>query len=162
MFFWSHYGVISRKLLIKSRNQNVFSVFKMPLNSRSNAVYSLLGSVSSFKNYWWGGGGAPKVCKKHLFKFKKELFSPLFKRESSCSNAFVASLKHSIVFGENILMNVHKQLFLKICFFSQFKIPFYTFVIGQPKLFQMIVSGEFLKRCETEAFLKFNEMFIFY
>ena len=28
-----------------------------------------------------------------------------------------------------------------------------------PKLFQMIVSDEFLKQCETEAFLKFNSCF---
>ena len=43
-------------------------------------------------------------------------------------------------------------------FFSKFKIPFHTFVIG-PKLSQMIVSDEFLKQCETEAFLKFNGCF---
>ena len=27
--FWSHCGAISRKLLIKSRNQNIFPIFKM-------------------------------------------------------------------------------------------------------------------------------------
>ena len=44
-----------------------------------------------------------------------------------------------------------------MCFFSKFKIPFHTFVIqDRPKLFQMIVSDEFLKQCETESFLKFN------
>ena len=45
------------------------------------------------------------------------------------------------------------------CFFSKFKIPFHTSVIRQPKLFQMIVSDEFLKQCETEAFLRFNSCF---
>ena len=32
------------------------------------------------------------------------------------------------------------------------------FVIMQPKLLQMIVSNEFLKQRETEAFLKFNHL----
>ena len=44
-------------------------------------------------------------------------------------------------------------------FFSEFKIPFHTCVIRQPKLFQTIVSDEFLKQCETEAFLKFYSCF---
>ena len=46
-----------------------------------------------------------------------------------------------------------------VVFFSKFKIPFHRFVIRQPKLFQMIVSDEFLKQCDTEAFLKFNSCF---
>ena len=33
---------------------------------------------------------------------------------------------------------------------------FHKFVIRQPDLFQMIVSDEFLKQREAEAFLKFN------
>ena len=36
--------------------------------------------------------------------------------------------------------------------------PFHTFVVG-PKSFQMIVSDEFLKQCDTEAFLKFHSCF---
>ena len=43
--------------------------------------------------------------------------------------------------------------------FSKFKIPFYTFVIDRPRLFQMIVFDDFLKHCDTEAFLKFNGCF---
>ena len=44
-------------------------------------------------------------------------------------------------------------------FFSKFKIPFHTLVIRQTKLFQMIVSDEFLKQRDTEAFLKFDSCF---
>ena len=43
--------------------------------------------------------------------------------------------------------------------FSKFTIPFHRSVIRQPKLFQMKVSDKFLKQCETEAFLKFNNCF---
>ena len=43
--------------------------------------------------------------------------------------------------------------------FSEFKIPFHRFVIKQYKLLQMIISDEFLKQCEIEAFLKFNSCF---
>ena len=58
------------------------------------------------------------------------------------------------------MLNVYKKMFVKICcFLSKFKIPFRTFVIRQPKLFQMIVSDEFLEQCETETFLKFNSCF---
>ena len=38
---------------------------------------------------------------------EKELFSPLFKRESSCSYGFVASLNHSIVLGRKFLWDTH-------------------------------------------------------
>ena len=51
-------------------------------------------------------------------------------------------------------------MFLKIyVLFCKFKIPFHRFVIGQPKLFQMIVSDEVLKQRETKAFPKFNSCF---
>ena len=46
-----------------------------------------------------------------------------------------------------------------MCSFSEFKVPFYGFVIRQPKLFQMIVSDEFMKMFESEVFLKFNSCF---
>ena len=61
---------------------------------------------------------------------------------------------------EGYFAEVYKKMFLKICvFFSRFKISFYRFVIRQPKLFQMIVSDEFLIQSETEASLKFNSCF---
>ena len=41
-------------------------------------------------------------------------------------------------------------------FFSKFKIHFHTFVIRQTQLFQMMVSDEVLKQCDTEAFVKFD------
>ena len=44
-------------------------------------------------------------------------------------------------------------------FFSKFRISFHTFVLDRPKLFQMIVSDEFLKQFETEAFQTFNRCF---
>ena len=44
--------------------------------------------------------GLKKTTSKNTcYNFKKELFSPLFKRESSYSDASVASLNHSIVLG---------------------------------------------------------------
>ena len=42
-------------------------------------------------------------------------------------------------------------------FFSKFKISFHSFVIRQTQLLQMVVSDEFLKQCDTEVFLKFND-----
>ena len=44
--FWSHCGAISRKLLIKSQNQNIFPIFKMnPIRCWISfpTIYSLLG-----------------------------------------------------------------------------------------------------------------------
>ena len=49
--------------------------------------------------------------------------------------------------------------FLKYVFFPKFKNPFHLYYLDRRKLFQMIVSDEFLKQCETEAFLKFNSSF---
>ena len=60
--------------------------FVIPLSSDSNHLVSLGKRNLEFR-------------KKHLSSFKKELFSLLFKRESSCSDAFVASLNHSILLG---------------------------------------------------------------
>ena len=74
-------GVISRKLLIKSRNQNIFPIFKMSPTHHLipfPMIYSLLGSVSSFENYWGGGGGAPHhlnlLCPRS--KFARANFDP--------------------------------------------------------------------------------------
>ena len=45
-------------------------------------------------------------------------------------------------------------------FFSpEFKILSYVCNLDRPKLFQMIVSDQFLKQRETEAFLKLNSCF---
>ena len=51
-------------------------------------------------------------------------------------------------------------MFLKICvFFLNSRFLFIHLQLDRPKLFQMIVSDEFQKQCETEAFLKFNSCF---
>ena len=48
-------------------------------------------------------------------------------------------------------------MFLKICFcFLNLRFLFIRLYLDRPKLFQVSVSDEFLKQCETEAFLKFN------
>ena len=64
-------------------------------------TYSLLGSVSSFENYWWGGGGggttsisySAKVC--NLWKSRiKFLKRSLFEERSLYNNwAIFKSLK---------------------------------------------------------------------
>ena len=72
----------------------------------------------------------PKFCMQHEATTQAEV-------------EVVASLNHSIVLGRIFLLNFYKKMFLKICVcFPKFKIPFYRFVIRQPKLFQMIVSDE--------------------
>ena len=86
--------------------------------------------------------------KNHLLKFKKELFSSLF-----ISRPFLRS-------GKNNLLNFYKKMFLKMCvFFSNLRFLFVRLYLDRPKLFPMIVSDEFLKQCETEAFLKLNSCF---
>ena len=45
------------------------------------------------------------------------------------------------------------------CFFLNSKFLFICLLLDRPKLFQLTVSDEFLKQCETEAFLKFNSCF---
>ena len=44
------------------------------------------------------------------------------------------------------------------CFFSKFKIPFHTFVIRHIQIIPN-AGDEFLKQCDTEAFLKFDSCF---
>ena len=46
-----------------------------------------------------------------------------------------------------------------ICTDIRMVVPFDMFLIRQIQLFQMIVSDEFLKQCDTEALLKFNSCF---
>ena len=60
----------------------------------------------------WNNWGLSKHMNKRMEKessiekrittavIEKELFGPLFERESSCSTAFVASLNHSIILGK--------------------------------------------------------------
>ena len=70
--FWSHGGVISRKLLIKSRNQNIFEKFKLNRNLKRipfKMMYNMSMLRHRFSNELWGGGGGTtflsysvKVC----------------------------------------------------------------------------------------------------
>ena len=45
------------------------------------------------------------------------------------------------------------------CFFPNSRFLFIRLYLDRPRLFQMIVSDEFLKHCDKEAFLKFNSCF---
>ena len=74
------------------------------------------------------------ITKNTCYNFKKELFSPLFKRESSYSGAFVASLNHSIVLGRTFAERLSKGVSRNMFFFPKFKIPFHTFVIRQTQI----------------------------
>ena len=51
------------------------------------------------------------------------------------------------------------QLLYFSVFFLNSRFLFICLKLDTPKLFQMIVSDEFLKQCEIEAFLKFNSCF---
>ena len=62
-------GVISRKLLIKSRNQNIFEKFKLNQNLQMilfNIMYNMSMLRHRFSNEQWGGGHPElhslKVC----------------------------------------------------------------------------------------------------
>ena len=46
-----------------------------------------------------------------------------------------------------------------VCFFINPSFLFTRLELDRPRLFQMIVSDEFLKQRDTEAFLKFNSGF---
>ena len=73
--FWRHWGVISRNLLIKSRNQNIFEKFKLNRHLQRipfKMMYNMSMLRYRFSNERWAGGGAPwtiflsysvKVCK---------------------------------------------------------------------------------------------------
>ena len=71
-----------KKQLLNFRNVSVLRCFR-------NSLLTIIWTDLSLSNY--------KRMKRTLNlekNTKKELFSPLFKRESSCSNAFVASVNH--------------------------------------------------------------------
>ena len=93
MFFQRANSV--EKQLINFRNVSVSHCFR---NSSLTIIWNNLG-LSNYKRMKRKLGLKKKQTKNTCYNFEKELFSPLFKRESSYSNAFVASLNHSIVLG---------------------------------------------------------------
>ena len=95
-------------------------------NSSLTIIWNNLG-LSNYKHLKNKLGLKTNKQKHTCYNFKKELFSPLFKRESSYSYAFVTSLNHSIVPGRIFCWTFIEICFLKYVFFSKFKIPFHTF-----------------------------------
>ena len=75
--FWSLCGVISRKLLIKSRNQNIFQKFKLNQNLRRipfKMMYSISMLRHRFSNERWGGGGGDALSHLPLLFCKSVYF----------------------------------------------------------------------------------------
>ena len=67
--FWSHCGVISRKLLMKSRNHNIFEKFKLNRNLQRipfKMMYNMSVLRYRFSNERWGGGGGGEGALNHL------------------------------------------------------------------------------------------------
>ena len=83
----------SRKTAIK--NASVSQCFR---NSSLTIIWNNLG-LSNYNRIKRKLGFKKITTRNTCYNFKKELFSPLLKRESSYSDAFVASLNHSIVLG---------------------------------------------------------------
>ena len=119
-----------RKQLLNFKNVSVSHCFR---NSSLTIIWSNL-SLSNY-NRMKRKLGLKKQQQEHTcFNFRKELFSPLFKRESSFSNAFVAPLNHSIVLGRIFCWTFIERCFLKYVFFSKFKIAFHTFLRRQTQI----------------------------
>ena len=127
-------------------------------NSSLTIIWNNLG-LSNYNRMKKKLGLKKTTTKNTCYNFKKELFSPLFKREPSYSDAFVASLNHSIVLGRIICWTFIERCFLKYVYFSKFKIPIHTIVIRQTQIIPND-SDELLKQRDTEAFLKFDSCFL--
>ena len=77
--FWSLCGVISRKLQIKSRNQNIFEKFKLNRNLQRisfKMMYNMSMLRHRVSNQRWGGGGGGGGALSHLLLlFCKSVYS---------------------------------------------------------------------------------------
>ena len=131
-----------RKQLLNFINASVSHCFR---NSSLTIVWNNLGL--SYYRCMKKKPGFKKTTENTCCNFKKDLFSPLFKRESSYSNAFVASLNHFIVLGRIFCSTFIERCFFKYVFFSsKFKIPFHTFLVRQT---QIIPNASQLRIFET-------------
>ena len=94
MFSWRSNSVETQ--LLHFKNASVSHCFR---NSSLTIIWNNLGlsNYNCMKKEAWIK--KKTTAKNTCYNFKKELFSSLFKRGSSYSNAFVASLNHSIVLG---------------------------------------------------------------
>ena len=79
------------KQLLNFKNASVSHCFR---NSSKTIIWNNL-ALSNYKRMKRN----IEFRKKTPVIIQRELFSPLFKKESSCSDAFVASLNHSIILG---------------------------------------------------------------
>ena len=104
-FVWLSFNTFGRS---KVKLQQFFGdvcVFQAYKFSRKTAVkfqkcFCLILFLKFVTIIWNNLGQSNYKCTKRNLDFtKKELFSPLFKRDSSWLNEFVASLNHSIILG---------------------------------------------------------------
>ena len=88
--FFKHASSVEKQLLNFS-NASVSHYFR---NLSLTIIWNNLG-LSDYKRMERN----LEFREKNLLWFQKELISPLLERESSCFDAFVASLNHSMVLG---------------------------------------------------------------
>ena len=80
-------------------------------------IYSLLGSVSSFENYWWGGGGGGGALLHFHLLFcksvcKEELFSYLSDQLTTIDNMLEGEVVSTE--GESVIFNKERHKFDQI------------------------------------------------
>ena len=89
ILYYLHGGVISRKLLTKSRNQNIFEKFQLNRNLQRipfKMMYNMSMLRHRFSNECWGGGGGggalnhlPFLFCKSVFKFRQNMTNYIFR-----------------------------------------------------------------------------------